>query len=1353
MAQNLDEIFGRQDQLSSVIEAQGDEPPTESGPSLISKIFQGLGAPVNLMAGSAINALSLFKDEEFPGLESDKSNYQKIKNSIKQNIGFADAIGYAAPEIDFLGSMGVSKEIQDTPIPVKRIAENVLNYMPFGVGPSLGSLKALKTGSKFDFGEDKGMTFRDFEEGSEKATRSVAGFATDVALDPLNLLVYGGKALKVGTELLQDGELVTRAGNKFLSEEGANAFRAFANKAGVENLGLLLDDPVAKASLFSLAKNSDGQYKNLESISKDAFNILEAARNPEKLAAISNANENALVRAMAGGETAGDDIFKMARAATEQDSIFNRMKNAALDIAWDPMQVVNREKEVRRALDLGEDVPISSLFSKETMRFAGQEIPGFSDGLKYMNDTLYNASTKASTATGKVLKAMENSKIPLVPRAAEVIDTLSKFPTNALSAVSRRVMGSGKLFGSSLPLQNVKEWQRAVAFNDAESFKAADELFKGFDVDTQKKVFNTFEEATKQHKLMSLKNPNLDMGTVEDMVARKLQKEDPNAYGLYHFMRREYDRMGAETVANGVDMGDIDDYLNRMYTLVPGEKDTRTAINGMGTPKEFFGKVISGKADDFSMKRQFELREQAAANGYDMTDDLRLLYGQRLAAHNATMANKKFMNNMFLQYGLSPEARNVVSQFAKEEIKGNAKNVGLIARQLGIEVNPSDLVNAPSAIVQSSNLPSVSHVFEKVDHVWGLPRTLDGSPISPELYGRLQSMASNIDYTKSILDEDSFKNLQSVIEKNQLTFSPEEASTYGELWKNYKDGTEKLALLGREGEFMKDRAGLQRLEGPFRGLLEKSLELTDPKTKAFFSGDLPAPIINLINDSLKTKTLYQSLAEKHKGEPWEKTMTAIANGFSNTLSAMRMGSIKIWPSYYIGNAVQAQIQGLQANIDLANNLNPKNLYDNRLIFEKGADMITDYGQRVTNKQIMREMKEQGINVSFSDAAEMSAGWAKFLNEGGIHVNPESLAERGASAMKPLADFSNTIENFGRQNLYVSLRKKGWTAQSAAQETSKAMIDYQFGKTNFEKSVLANLYFFYAFARGSASNAAVNLITKPGSMSAQASYVRMMTNLLKEEGAIAPEGFAENIAPNKASDGLSGYVGRDPATGNPRIISSYRTPLEETNRLFPMRLPSELSLGAIKDTAKENVSSLLKAQLSGMNPLFKGLLETTTNRNLYFDKPLNDPYLNQRVKPEAILQALSGQEPMKDTTYFDPKMKWVNTFLPPLSMANSKGKQLASSTDPFAGILGVITGMRTHTVDPERSGAFEKINKLKDYILNNYGVDVGNKKVETLLEDIANSKAGLNPQRIRREERAEKKKQKEANANNNKRKAS
>jgi len=1314
---DLEDILSREAELSDVIQSFGDEPPTPPGESALSHLRRGLTYFQNRENAALISLLENFKDEKF--FPSDiQSIGQRAKYSSDQDLGFADTLRYALPEVNVLEGLGLSKEFIEKPR--FNFVESLKSaFDKSHIGPNLFTPNPDAPRS----------SLKDYEEGIEKIISGVGGFIGDAInpFDPINYLTFGGKAVQ------QAGRGITKAAGKFLTKEGSEAFAKVASKVTANEL---LQEAAELAG-----RDKSKILRSLELGNTDqVLKLLNKANNPKGIQALSELQSTAIDKALIAGDKAASDAIGLASNVLKREGEISKLgyRGVAKELLEaKTLEKIDREKVARTLLEIGEDVPISNLFEKETLRFAGREIPYADEVFKAIGagtQKTIGAFSRGLDRGIAEIRALDSDKLDMI---ANGIESLRRLPGKAMSLVSRRVAsGGGDITTGFRNIEKLKSYERGRVFNDMDSLDETNRLFSSFKEEDVKTAYGIFEDVKRRHAMMLAKNPSLDIGEVRDMLIRKHSQTNPEAVSLYKYIQKDYDKFLKKEQELGINVREIEDYMNREYLVVPGHLDKRTQLSIIGKREG----VRRGASEGFALERHFDLIDQAVAAGFEPVTDLRYLYSQRLAAHNAAVSGRKFMHQVMIENSLSPQSREILSKWARDSIQENARATPAIiakinqgARELGVELTSEDLAGkvAGSGISNTSPIPSLSHIYENVDGIWGVPRDLNDIAISPERYDQIREIATNLKESPNYLGEGFSPQIKAVIDRNKFDFSEQERLGIQELWKNYQEGQDKLAVIGKNGQFLRDAAGTSRIEGPLKKYLEANSKRIDPDTAKFLDQDLPTPIVNMLNDSYLTRNYLESVEKSEVGTELGEAIKTIKNGMSTTVNAIRLGSTQIWPSYWIGNVSQAQFQGLQAVHEVGSMLNPYELMKNRAIWAKKADLITEAGERVSNAQLMREMNQNQIRVSLRGTQEVMNGWAGVINQAGIAVDPKTLKPVGNTALDRLG---GAMENFGRQNLYVTLRKKGYSMEQAAEETNRIMVDYVHGKTSFEQKTLSNLFLFYAFARQNTSNSIRALLTNPGSLGKSMDYRRLVMNLMKDEEARTPEDFYDNVATLKSSEGMPAYIGEDPETGNPKIINSFRTPLEESNRLFPVRVPQGLTKNAIWDSIKENVKGMGMVQFSALNPLIKGSIEMLANKNFYFNKPVDDPSLNQRVKLEAILANLSGEGPVADPTQFDPRMKYVNEFLPPLSMLNTRLRNIATSKSLPEGLLSFFGGIRTNTVDPDKSGAYERLNKLDQFILNNYGVKVGNRKPETLIEDIGMQKEGINPVRVRREQK-------------------
>lgn len=1402
---NIDEVLQREESLRTLIERQGDEPPTSLGRSLLEGIFKTVNLPFS--AGATIALRNIDSPDGIPtqGFDPSKDSLlDSFKTAWDRNYGLNDVIDAKVPEIDFLSAFGVSPERQASDILVKSALPEA-NFNAGSVRDRLSQLaetqaqqennksileRALNPdvsqGTKilseiFGILPDKVGTenlpektsLRGIEEGTEKGVRVVSSLLGEAWADPWKLLSYGGSAFKGATALQKGddaGQVIKNAAGKFLTPLGSDTYAAVRNESTMRELMGLVPDAASKRQIYQTARTGSGmsqggalKFKSPKQISEEAFNILEKTNNPLGIESLTRNNLDSVQKAILSGDKAADDFIKGARAVAENKDQVALMRQAAIEATWDPKMIKAKEIAIANEIGAGKDFNVKDLFQNETLRFGGYEVPGFMDMKEYLNGKYYNASQSISQGISKARYATED--IPIIGKITAGLDELRKVPPQMLSANSRRVMtGGGKLLTSDRNLRNLKEFEASKVALDINSFQKADELFKGFTPEEMDLAYRSFEEGKKRQRLMKIKNPGLPLPDLDEQVFRDLMNSPSSAgkgaAAILKNRSQSLKAMAQKEKELGILDDEIEGYLNREYNLIPGKKDNRAALSRIEA-EESIGGVGGGPS--FTEHRKFPLVGDAIDRGAQPVEDLKYLTAQRMAAHEMAVANRKFMQNMMFQNSLSADSRDMLAREMKKSLAGNVENVNAIkartramANELGMQTTEADLVRAlgpvPEALTKYQEVnkvlpPGVDHVWQNVNPVWGLPRNLSGEEISIEGYDILARRAQEYAAEGAGLGEaalvdatgksglSGFDDFQRIVEKNQFKFTPEERQLYSELWDNYKDATEKLKFFGRQGELITDRSGLNKLPEPLKKRLKG--EGISKETAQFYDGELPSPLIDAINDSLESKTYLQKFLSTMPEGKQKDALSAITKGYATAMDMQRFASTQPWGGYHVGNLIGGTIQATGANGDFFKNINPVSLVRAKKILDGKADLITDVGERVSHNQLLRELKDLGVESSIKEVNEMTSAWADLFESTGGYLGKDvknRLADK--TRFGSAKSFGEAIENFSRGPTYLSLRAKGYSPDSAKYATTKALIDYRNGKTQFEKSINSNLLFFYAFARGNASNTVVNMLTNPHAISANATYIRAVSNALRQEGKTPPPDFTGDYSSIiSAQESLPIWIGEDEGGGQ-KMVSRFRTPLEGGTSLLPLRAPGSYTPSGLMDAVGENAKNIMESAASMMDPMARGAMTLSTGQHPYFKTSIDNPGLRQVPKLEAIQSMLSGEGPIEDPTRFSNSktLQVLRNMIPAVEQSIAKTNQFVKSDSLAQGLGKFFSGISTQKADLERSAPYHKLKLVEDFIRQQYGVDVGNRNPYDLEKMIEWSQEGKNPKTQIREEK-------------------
>jgi hypothetical protein len=202
-----------------------------------------------------------------------------------------------------------------------------------------------------------------------------------------------------------------------------------------------------------------------------------------------------------------------------------------------------------------------------------------------------------------------------------------------------------------------------------------------------------------------------------------------------------------------------------------------------------------------------------------------------------------------------------------------------------------------------------------------------------------------------------------------------------------------------------------------------------------------------------------------------------------------------------------------------------------------------------------------------------------------------LRQQGLKGMKPVGEqslFTNTkevhrqvgdiVEGLNRISPYVALRKKGYSAETAATMVKFAQVDYS-NLTEFESKFLRRVFPFWTFNRGIAENVGKTLLEHPGGALAQT--VRA-TNKTRGEDTFLPDYVGEGMAIPTGPEGQ--YV--------TQLGLMHESPFEW------FALTPTLG-GTVKRGAQKVAANL--------SPYLKLPIEQATGVNLFTGRPQTDLY--------------------------------------------------------------------------------------------------------------------------------------------------
>lgn len=708
--------------------------------------------------------------------------------------------------------------------------------------------------------------------------------------------------------------------------------------------------------------------------------------------------------------------------------------------------------------------------------------------------------------------------------------------------------------------------------------------------------------------------------------------------------------------AAGITRNTIEGYVYHMFKHPGGPESPQF--------KALLAKV-QGTGDmtpDFTMDRIFETARKAESEGFVIERDLQSVFAARKFAHDKVMLEKEFAERMAYQHALPKPAYEYLSREAARA-SGNmqAKAVRALQRY-GTNVNPETL----QVEIRHWLAPK-----QTADDVLVRGRAAKGPELTPQNYENLKiANARAVEDAKArglSLDEYRASNLPGTDARAleqaramRLNFSDEEKALIEAEHNTWQNSIRMNT--GRAGENALARAGAVRVSDFVK---ERFLKNLTPDEETFWHGALPESFAKAVDESYQMAGEASHYAKRLPDtDSIKKPLQGIIwDYYKKGHRLLKAGQTIYWPAYWVRNLVSSQFQGAYlANafeqLSIPNVLRAHNIL-------KGADAVDIAGKVIPHRQLMAELvagNHSPLGTSIGDTANLLTTYGDMIDqltktgrgavpglkqllgrERGLSGAPELrnlLAEtqpRGATRRlsdwalaktkfdgiqdkywEALPNLASRLEAYGRQHLYINLRIAGHDANSATRATNQLLVDYARGKTAFEREFLNNAFFFYSFSRGQATNNFMALMRKPGALSTQYSAIKEFAEMMIDPNTYEPNPDAEEaIRSTRSAEQIATYIGKNPETGQPRLITSLGMPIEDVSKWLTVYTPKSSNMLDIINAAGKTASRTAQVIFSQTNPIAKGIFEDLIfKKNLYFDRKTSDPTLRKIAKWEA-----------------------------------------------------------------------------------------------------------------------------------------
>jgi hypothetical protein len=291
-----------------------------------------------------------------------------------------------------------------------------------------------------------------------------------------------------------------------------------------------------------------------------------------------------------------------------------------------------------------------------------------------------------------------------------------------------------------------------------------------------------------------------------------------------------------------------------------------------------------------------------------------------------------------------------------------------------------------------------------------------------------------------------------------------------------------------------------------------------------------------------------------------------------------------------------------------------------------------------------------------------------------------------------------FENYLRMTEFVNRFEKGDSIADAAKAANQTFFNYR-DMSPIEKSLAKRFYMFYGFTSKATGQTLNNLLFAPSNLNLQINGSKAMAEAFADPKDIptADEADIRLLSNAIDSESISHVIGRS-KSGKPITARGFAAPLQQVLQTFSAQRPNSWNVGEVLNAGVDSIRRTAQKQFANANPMLNSAVQNLTNKNLYFDKPLDSEFLRKLPSYEAIAakvtdsnfakiparllddaqkKLLGARDNGDGTMTADPGWFFtVTQLVPALSRAVSSAKWLADEDIP--GRTGLMTQVHQKT---------------------------------------------------------------------------
>lgn len=348
-----------------------------------------------------------------------------------------------------------------------------------------------------------------------------------------------------------------------------------------------------------------------------------------------------------------------------------------------------------------------------------------------------------------------------------------------------------------------------------------------------------------------------------------------------------------------------------------------------------------------------------------------------------------------------------------------------------------------------------------------------------------------------------------------------------------------------------------------------------------------------------------------------------------------------WPAYWSQNVIGDQL--LKSMDGGFTAMNPGYIQKAHGILTGKHGIKTPYGF-ITPRAFSDILQKNGLNFGSSDLM----GLLDATSKSDITKHIANMGKPGARLKNAIASGENIVEatiegvksaqetmqfvfgDFMRISHIIHRLERGDTISNAVRYGQEAMLNYR-NMSPVEQSLLRRFFMFYGFLGQSTKRQLATLITRPADFAIQLKAARGAAELFSDpQSAPTADEFDINLLKSAASqEQISYFVGRD-KTGKPLVARGFGLPINTQLSTFEVKLPRGMKLGDLVPSLLESATRTTQKAFAAGSPLPSWGAQLLTQKNLFFNKPLNETFLRRwpswQRAAETVRQYPGGQIP-------------------------------------------------------------------------------------------------------------------------------